>query len=492
MNLALALCVIYLVISLLAGLAPRSRAPRTVSGFVAGDGHLGPVLLYFVLSAAIFSSAAFLGITSWAYTRGAAVYYIICFGSLGIIPYYFLGIRARSIGSKLGLITQAGLVSRRFDSRLISVLMACLSVVVFIPYLTLQMKGAGLVFSIVSDGVMPFWAGAGLTYAVVVVYVLVSGVLGVGWTNALQGIFMMVIAWFLGLYLPSVLHGGIGPMFDQLIEGGHANMLVAPGLGADGQPWAWTEFGSWILVSAIGFSCWPHLFMKCFASKGSAGIRFPVIVYPTFSIFLVPLMFIGFAAVLAFPNVEPSDQILPHMLTQVGLPTAVVGIAAVGILAASMSSGDTILHAAASITIHDGVKVADAGSDWVERHERKLIVGLVVVIAAVAYYFAVASSVPIISLLAGAYGGVAQIMPALVATQYWRGASGLGVLSGLVAGIAVNVLFLLNPEFKPVAMHEGVYGLAANVSVLVLVSFLRPDVRSAEIFDEFEQLRAAA
>ena len=31
--------------------------------------------------------------------------------------------------------------------------------------------------------------------------------MGVGWTNTFQGIFMLSIAWFLGLYLPKELHG---------------------------------------------------------------------------------------------------------------------------------------------------------------------------------------------------------------------------------------------------------------------------------------------
>jgi SSS family solute:Na+ symporter len=52
----------------------------------------------------------------------------------------------------------------------------------------------------------------------VLVYVLVSGVAAVGWTNTLQGIFMIVIAWSLGLYLPFALYGGIGPMFEAILR----------------------------------------------------------------------------------------------------------------------------------------------------------------------------------------------------------------------------------------------------------------------------------
>ena len=81
------------------------------------------------------------------------------------------------------------------------------------------------------------------------------------------------------------------------------------------------------------------------------------------------------------------------------------------------------------------------------------------------------------ALLLGAYGGVAQIFPLMLAAFYWPRATGAGALAGLVAGISVNTLFLVRPDLSPIAgMHEGIYGLAANVAVFVAVSLLsRPE-----------------
>ncbi|PSQ66901.1 MAG: pantothenate permease, partial [Bacteroidetes bacterium QH_2_64_74] len=47
---------------------------------------------------------------------------------------------------------------------------------------------------------------------------------------------------------------------------------------------------------------------------------------------------------------------------------------------------------------------------------------------------------------------------------------GAGALSGLLTGIGVNTLFLVAPHLRPLPLHEGVYGLAANVAVFVAVS----------------------
>jgi solute:Na+ symporter, SSS family len=472
---AIVVCGLYLAVSLVAGIVPGLRVSKSVSGYVAADRSMSTVVLYFVLGASIFSSFAFLGGPGWAYSRGVAALYIVCYGVLGMVPFYFIGPKARRIGERMGFVTQAELLSHRFRSRPLSVLLAALSVAAFIPYLVLQMQGAGIILETLTEGRVSMAVGAGVTYAVVMVYVLTSGVLGVGWTNMLQGMFMMVVAWFLGLYLPWKLYGGVGAMFERLAAE-RPELLAAPGLGADGQPWSFAAFGSAVLVSAVGFTMWPHLFMKAFAAKSDRALRLTVVLYPTFQLFLIPILFIGFSGVLAYPGVEPADSIVPYLLTHLELPALLVGLVCAGTLAASMSSGDSILHSAASIGIRDGLAALMPGR-LDDRAERTAIRVLVVALSLVAFYFAVVSSVSLVDLLLGAYGGVAQIMPPVLAALYWRRATGAGAIAGLVGGLAVNVLFLVRPELKPIAgLHEGIYGLAVNVPLLVGVSLAtRPE-----------------
>ena len=63
-------------------------------------------------------------------------------------------------------------------------------------------------------------------------------------------------------------------------------------------------------------------------------------------------------------------------------------------------------------------------------------------------------------------------MPSLLAAMYWRRATTAGVVSGLVAGSATAVFFFLNPELKPLELHEGILGLIVHVPVLLGVSYL--------------------
>lgn len=460
--------VAYLMITLAIGLRAGKGLSATVDGYVAGDRNFGLLVMYFVTGATVFSAFAFLGGPGWAYSRGAAAFYILSYGVLGMAPWYVIGPKVARIGRRLSLVTQAQLLTARFPSKTLSILIAVVSVVALIPYITLQMKGAGIVIEAVTDGHVPLWLGALVSYGIVLVYVLMSGVAAVGWTNTFQGIFMIVIAWALGLYLPYALHGGIGPMFAEIIEA-RPEMLALPGLTGSGEAWSWGGYTSAIIISAVGLTMWPHIFMKAFTARDERIIRRTVVLFPTFQLFLVPVFLIGFAGVMAVPNLEQADFILPHLILTIDLPLIVVGLFCAGALSASMSTGDALLHATASVAVEDGIRPIQAMS---EHTQRWLIRVLMVVAGAIAYFFAISEGMSLVVLLLTSYGVIAQLAPPIVAALFWARATTAGVLAGLLAGSGTALIGFFNPALVPFGLHEGIMGLLVHVPVLCLVSWL--------------------
>lgn len=253
----------YLALSLAVGWRAGRGTSASAAGYVAGDRSMGGVLMYFVTGATIFSAFAFLGAPGRAWSTGAGAFHILAFGVLGFVPFYWVGPAAARLGRARGYVTQAELVAGELGYRPLAPVMAVVSLLAFVPYLALQMRGAGHVLEVLTQGRVGVEVGAAAVYGVVLVYVWRSGVMGVGWTNTLQGVFMMVLAWALGLYLPHALHGGVGPMFAKI----EPEFLRLPGLRPDGTPWTWAGYGSTVLAMAVGFSFWPHLFQKAYAAK---------------------------------------------------------------------------------------------------------------------------------------------------------------------------------------------------------------------------------
>jgi solute:Na+ symporter, SSS family len=459
---------IYLGITLAIGLMAGRKQSKSVTGYVAGDRDFGLLVMYFVTGASVFSAFAFLGGPGWAYSRGAAAFYILSYGAVGMFPWYWIGPKTAQVGRRFGYVTQAQLLAGRFPSRAVPLLVALITIVASVPYITLQMRGAGIVIEAVTEGHIPLAWGAALAYGIVIWYVLRSGVMAVGWTNTFQGIFMLVIAWTLGLYLPFRLYGGIGPMFDQIMAS-RPELLSAPGLTSSGEPWNWAGYSSAVLVSLIGMQMWPHLFMKAFTARDDRIIRRTVILFPTFQLFLIPVFLIGFAGVL-FPSAPAdADFILPFLVLKTDLPVLVVGLFCAGALSASMSTGDTIIHSSASVLVEDGLAPFLEMDDHTAR---RMMRGLVLVIGAVAYWFALDDGTSLVALLLGAYGMISQFAPSVLAALYWKRATTPGMLAGLFVGTVTAMFFVLNPEANLWGVHEGILGLAVHIPTLIVVSLM--------------------
>jgi SSS family solute:Na+ symporter len=117
-----AVITVYLGVTLAIGLLAGRKATHSVAGYVAGDRSFGLLVMYFVTGATVFSSFAFLGGPGWAYSRGAAAFYILAYGALGMAPFYWMGPRIAEIGRRLGHVTQAQFIVGRFPSRTLSAL----------------------------------------------------------------------------------------------------------------------------------------------------------------------------------------------------------------------------------------------------------------------------------------------------------------------------------------------------------------------------------
>lgn len=457
---------IYLFFVLFLGSWASRGKKSSVVEYIAASRSLGFFVMYFLMGGAIFSAFAFLGGPGWAYSKGAASFYMLGFSAIGLVPWWIWGTKTYRAGLKFNYVTQAQLFSNRFQSKALSVIMAIVSILAFIQYISLQMKGSGYIFEIASGGRIPFWAGALIAYVVVVVYVLFSGVRGVAWTHVFQGMFMIIIAWSLGIYLTYHLYGGPSEMFKQIIEFKPNHLLVGPGTSI-----SFSAYSSALLVSVLGFAMWPQLFMKAFTAESEKVIKQTVVMYPTFALLTVPVLFIGFAGIMQVsPEVlgEP-DRILPWMFINLKFPSVAIGVILAAALAAAMSTQDTVTHAAGSVFAQDFIeplkkkKSTDKQATlWI----RLSVIGF----GAISYLIAIFGGQTIVSLLLGAYGSIVQFLPLAIATFFWKRITKAGAISGLLAGFLFNLAlsFKLIPQLCDI--DAGIQALVLNFLFMIIVS----------------------
>ncbi|RYG73176.1 sodium:solute symporter family protein [Lentibacillus lipolyticus] len=465
---ALVMMIGYLIIALGIGiLSGRGRDSSSLTEFTVAGRNLNLVVTWFLMGGAIFSAFAFLGAPGWAFSRGAPALYILAYLVFGIVPWYFTGPKIGKIGRKLGLYSLVGFLKGRFESKPLSMLIGIISFFAFIQYLAIQIKGMAIIFDVMTEGRIPFWLGALIAYAIVVIYVATGGLRAAAWSDVFQGFLMIVVSWTVGIMVVNKLHGSTKSMFQNIIDNKPGFLEI----GVEGSTMSPMAFTTLIIVSGLGLLMWPHLFSRSYSS-GPKAIKQTVLAYPIFTLFLLPLLLVGFAgvSVISVNELGDPDQILPYLVTTVlDLPGVVYGLVGAAALAAAMSSSDVITHSA-SLEFTDGV-IRNIKKDLSDKTVLLIMRTAVVMVGALAYFVAVFGGQGLIALLAGAYGSIVQFAPGVYSALYWKRATAPGVIAGLLTGFVVNIYFQMIQTNTPLDIHAGILGLIANIAVFVAVSY---------------------
>lgn len=468
----------YLILVMIVGVLAKRGQKSTLEQYVTGGRNIGSLVLFFIFGAEIFSAFTFLGAPSWSYTKGVPALYILAFLTLGVLVWWVMAPSICEDGRKKGFLTQAEYLSDRYPSKILGLVIGVVSLGAMIPYLTIQISGAGLLFESATGGEMPFWAGALAATVVVTTYVFVSGLNGIGWTNLMQGVMMVVIAWYLGLTVTDHYFGGVGAMFEEL-KVRAPEYLTMPGA----ENMAWGTYSTMILVSTLGIVMWPHIFMKFYSADSTRTLKRVFVFYPLYGYIIIPILLVGFAGILIFEGqpLENADQVLLKIVSGDGLfPPWVIGLVLSGALAAAMSTAANLAHSSATILIRDIVYRLPIGSRMSDSKLLMLTKAAVIFVSLAAYALAISKPASLVALLAGAYGIIVQLFPMLVGALWWKQASTKAAVSGLIVGSILTLTFQLSDLSVPWKFDPGFFGLIINVIIFVIVSKLSPPPQTSK------------
>jgi cation/acetate symporter len=175
-----------------------------------------------------------------------------------------------------------------------------------------------------------------------------------------------------------------------------------------------------------------------------------------------------------------------------GLPYVISGLVAAGGLAAALSTADGLLLTIANALSHDVYyKMIDPQAST----KRRLTVAKVLLLVVAALAATVASQKPadILFLVSAAFSlAAAAFFPALVLGIFWKRATSLGAILGMIAGVGTTFYYMAitqpwlrsvfgvtssiadNTWFGISPISAGIFGLPIGFAVLILVSLVTP------------------
>jgi len=458
----------YLLVALGIGVVAYRLTERTAEDYFLASRTLGTVVLLFTTFATLLSAFTFFGGPNVSYNFGPE--WILVMGLMdGVIfavLWYVLGYKQWLVGKANGYVTLGEMLGDRFGSTTLRVLVAAISIFWLAPYVMLQQQGAGTAIEALTNGTVPYWVGAGGITLFMIVYVALSGMRGVAWTDTLQGAFMLVMVWVAFVWIASSV-GGVGAATASL-------------RGVEGDPLALgggLYSPQYVLSTAIsiafGVTMFPQVNQRFFVAESKAVIKRTLPLWPVLVLLLfVPAFMLGAWASGLGIDPNANGRILPSLLLEY-TPAWFAALVIAGAMAAMMSSSDSMLLSGSSYLTRDVYRplVAEA----TERKEALLARVGVAVFALLTFVASLFRPGTLVQIGETAFGGFAQLsLPVLVAL-YWSRTT----RDGMLAGVGVSQAFYLATVFLPFVpgsylggWSSSVVGMVVGLVVTVAVSLV--------------------
>ena len=420
----------------------RTRWSEPAEGFFLAHRSLGTVIFLASFAATNFSAFTVIGVSGEGYREGYAFYPIIGFGTgFMAITIWGIGRRVRELGQEMGALTPPDLVRSVYDHRGVSTLVAVIMVVFTLPYIALQPIAAGYALQELLG--MPYFLGAVLTTGVIVLYTLRGGLKAVAWTDAFQGLVMIVVL-LLAAVVVADQAGGLVTAGKKLLAE-HPALFSRPGELGQYLP------GIWLSYIALWFFCdpmFPQLFQRFLAAQDNRPIRRTMLAYPFICtvLFILPTT-IGVLGRLSHPGLErkAADHILPILAADMGSPLLGALIVAC-VLAALMSTMSSQLLTLSAMVAHDLVPLFRKNRPTTGAEGRFGVL----ILALIGLALAVQPPGTILDIAVKyAFTGLAVVFPTVLFGLYpgWRSARGAIVSLVVGEGALVLTFFGLLPKF---------------------------------------------
>ena len=452
------------------GILAGARRKMDLEQWTVGGRGFGAVLMYLLMAGEVYTTFAFLGASGWAYSRGVPTLYVMAYLTLAYVVSFFILPEIWETGRRHGMQTQSDFFSYRYGNKYLAGLVCIVGIVSFIPYLQLQLTGLGIIVSVAS------FDGIGRTPAMVIsmvllaAFVFASGVRAVAWVSVLKDILMVFAAVAIGVGVPYMYFGGIGPMFAALARA-HPAHLTMPGATPNlGHTW----YISTVLLTSLGFYMWPHTFGSTFTAKSANTLRRNAVIMPIYTLTLAFILFAGFTALMVVPGLPNGDLALLTIVRKSFPPWFLGLVGGAGALTAMVPASIFILTAATLFAknLYRPVFAPSMTDDQVAKLARVMVVVIGVVSLCVAIY----TSTTLVSLLLVGYAGVTQFFPGVILGLYWRRVTAPAVLAGLIAGVATSVFLMLSHRDPFFGWSAGFVALCLNFIITILLSLLTPAV----------------
>lgn len=463
----------YLSLGTLLALYYRRRLVGGESDFYIARGRLGGFLSAMTYAATTYSSFMIVGLVGFVYNTGV--------GAFGFELVYFVGTlalltlfaqRVWALSRERGWVTPGDMVADLYGSRLPAIVAGIVYLVSLVPYASVQLKGIGEAFSGLGGSPGLYTVGVLFGSTVMIVWILIAGIWSIAVTDAIQGIWMLAAALVLLAWLASVVYSGGVSLTDAL------NYMGSEGFRGPGEFWSLPVFLAftvpWLFFAVTN----PQVLQRLFMPRDRSSLASMIKLYALFGIsYTILVTLIGIiaraanhAGLLELGSGLRNDEVTPAILA-IANPL-LASIVFTSIIAASVSTADSIILTLASTTSRDvvrprderarlligyataaGILVAMGALAWKR-------VGFIVLLSVLSSLMLLSLAPPIIAAWLGARGdprlvsAAMAVGPLTVTLAAWaNGWDPLATFLERIMGVPISIIILLSSTILTLIAH---------------------------------------
>lgn len=481
-----------------------SKKNKNADDFFLGGRRLGPFVTAMSAEASDMSSWLLMGLPGLAYLSGLAdpAWTAIGLAVGTYLNWLIVSKRLRNYSLAVNANTVPDFFSNRWadKSKILLVGAALIIIIFFVPYTASGFAACGKLFSTLFE--MEYHTAMVISAAVIVGYTVLGGFLAASTTDFVQSIVMtLAIVVVLGFGISAA--GGFGAVIDnaKALPGYLSFVQYRPG-GGDAAPYGLLTIFS-MMAWGLGYFGMPHVLLRFMAIKDPKQLKLSRRVASVWVVIslavavLIGIVGLTLTKVNVIGQLADSETIIVDISRVIAdhgiLPALVAGVILAGILAATMSTADSQLLAAASSVSQNIVRsvfwksLSDKGAMIIARAS-------VVVISVFAVFIAWDPESNVFNIVSFAWAGFgAAFGPVMLTALFWRRSNRWGALAGIITGGAVVFLwkYLIRPLGGLWDIYELLPAFLAALIAIVVVSLLTaaPDKDVTARFDEVRAMK---
>ena len=458
---------IYLLILLVIGYYSY-RKTTNISDYMLGGRGLGPMVTALSAGASDMSGWMLMGLPGAVYLTGISSLWIGIGLTLGAyLNYHLLAPRFRVYTEVANdSLTVPDYLENRFkdNSNMLRLVSGVVILVFFVLYVSSGIVAGGKLFE--STFGLTYTMGVVVTLTVVVLYTYFGGFLAVSLTDCFQGTLMFICL----VMVPVVAYMNIG-----VDPGTFVNKVKAI------DPALFDMFRGTSVATIIGFMAWglgyfgqPHIIVRFMAIKSAKELKSARrIGIGWMAIGLLGAVASGLIGLIFFTekNIPLNDPETVFLrLGDILFHPFITGLILAAVLAAIMSTlSSQLLVCSSSITRDFYLTFFNKEAS----DKQQLIIGRlsVLVVAAVATFFAYLPNKTILDIVGQAWAGFGSAFgPVLLLSLHWKRMTKWGALSGMVVGGLTVITWIVSGLSGYI--YEMVPGFSLSLIAVIVVSLL--------------------